>query len=626
MKIKIALIVFLLLPFVAVAADKPARNLAVNQANNAISEKRIALVIGNSAYINSPLKNPVNDAQDVAKKLRKLGFEVIERDNLTTKQIGRTLSEFRTKLVPGAVALVFYAGHGLQIKGENYLPAVDAEIAAEEDVPTQSIAVRHIMELLDEAKTRLNLVFLDACRNNPYARSFRSSAGDGLARISAPSGTLISYATRPGSVAEDGSGRNGLYTSKLLKQMDSNLQIELALKQVVTDVKVASQGKQEPWMEGSIEGDFCFAGCVAGGGTQVANLEPVLAPVGGNVSLDDIKKQQEARAQWDKWQQTMKTDFDKIVALNAAPDLQITAWERFLASYKEKNPFSEEDEQLRAQARSRKQAAEAKKQRQPITQAATVQTFRDCTDCPEMVKIPAGSFEMGFDEWADTNYLSEADKNYYSEKCCHTTKPVHTVIIGKAFAMATTEVTQGQWQSIMGNNPSHFSSCGEDCPVENVSWNDTQEFIQKLNAKTGKNYRLPSEAEWGYACLAGYTPTIHLNGPQLSCNHTMEALYRQTHHNDNDQNMKTHSVAGKEANSMGLYDMDGDVGEWTEDCWHDTYKGAPTDGSAWTNGDCTKRVARGGSWKAQMPQYLRNTLDASLRYNNVGFRLVRVLQ
>jgi TPR repeat protein len=260
------------------AAGNEDRNLAVNQVNM-VSDKRIALVIGNSAYTNSPLKNPVNDAKDIAAKLRGLGFDVIERNNLKKEQIGGTLREFRSKLTPGAVALVFYAGHGLQIKGVNYLPAVDADINSEEDVPNQSIAVNQIMDVLDEAKTRLNLVFLDACRNNPYARSFRS-ADQGLARISAPSGTLISYATRPGSVAADGEGRNGLYTSKLLAQMDSNVQIELALKQVVTAVKVASQGKQEPWMEGSIEGDFCFGGCAAnGGGAQIANLVPTPAPV-----------------------------------------------------------------------------------------------------------------------------------------------------------------------------------------------------------------------------------------------------------------------------------------------------------------------------------------------------------
>jgi branched-chain amino acid transport system substrate-binding protein len=224
-------------------------------------EQRVALVIGNSSYKSSPLKNPVNDARDMANSLRGYGFTVIERTNLTTRQVGQTLREFRSKLTPGSVAVVFYAGHGVQIKGENYLPTVDAEINGEEDVPMQSLSTRQVMDILSEAKTRMNLVFLDACRDNPYARSFRSGSR-GIAKENAPSGTLISFATRPGSVAGDGDGRNGLYTSVLLEQIkQSNQPIEQVLKRVVSGVKVASKGQQEPWMEGSIEGDFCFGQC-----------------------------------------------------------------------------------------------------------------------------------------------------------------------------------------------------------------------------------------------------------------------------------------------------------------------------------------------------------------------------
>ena len=226
-------------------------------------ENRVALVVGNSAYKSAPLRNPTNDAKDMAAKLKGMGFTVIERNNLTVKQIGSTLRELRSKLTPGSVALVYYAGHGLQIKGENYFPTVDAEIAGEEDVSNQSLAMRQIMDVLEDAKTRLNLVFLDACRNNPYQRSFRSSS-DGLSKVVAPSGTLISFATRPGSVAADGTGRNGLYTGALLEAMDSRGdQIEQVLKRVVTRVKAGSKNQQEPWMEGSIDGEFCFGSCLA---------------------------------------------------------------------------------------------------------------------------------------------------------------------------------------------------------------------------------------------------------------------------------------------------------------------------------------------------------------------------
>ena len=222
---------------------------------------RVALVIGNADYKSSPLANPVNYATDMAKSLRALGFDVVLRTNITSKQVGRTLRAFRTKIKPGDVALVFYAGHGLQINGENYLPAVDADIVGEDDVPNQSLSTRQIMDVLADSKSSMNLVFLDACRDNPYVRSFRS-ATRGLSRENAPSGTLISYATRPGSVAADGTGRNGLYTSVLLKAMEEkNQAIEQVLKQVVRGVTAASNGAQVPWMEGSVTGDFCFGSC-----------------------------------------------------------------------------------------------------------------------------------------------------------------------------------------------------------------------------------------------------------------------------------------------------------------------------------------------------------------------------
>jgi Skp family chaperone for outer membrane proteins len=252
-------------------------------ANAQQKEQRVALVIGNSSYKSSPLKNPVNDARDMANSLRGYGFTVIERTNLTTRQVGQTLREFRSKLTSGSVAVVFYAGHGVQIKGENYLPTVDAEINGEEDVPMQSLSTRQVMDVLSEAKTRMNLVFLDACRDNPYARSFRSGSR-GIAKENAPSGTLISFATRPGSVAGDGDGRNGLYTSVLLEQIkQSNQPIEQVLKRVVSGVKVASKGQQEPWMEGSIEGDFCFGSC----GTIRLTL-----PVSVAVEMSDEQKEE----------------------------------------------------------------------------------------------------------------------------------------------------------------------------------------------------------------------------------------------------------------------------------------------------------------------------------------------
>ncbi len=229
-------------------------------ANVKSQEKIVALVIGNAKYEVSPLVNPVNDSTDIAGKLRGMGAELVYRENLKIRQIGSTLREFKQKLTPGSTAIIFYAGHGLQIRGENYFPAVDADIQSEEDIHNQSLSIKQLMDILEEAKTKTNIVMLDACRNNPFERRTRSIA-TGLASTNAPSGTLISYSTRPGRVAEDGLGRNGVYTEQLLKLIDSRKPIELLLKQLVTNVKAASKGRQEPWYEGSLEGDFCFGGC-----------------------------------------------------------------------------------------------------------------------------------------------------------------------------------------------------------------------------------------------------------------------------------------------------------------------------------------------------------------------------
>lgn len=281
----ILMVVLMLMLVTALAGSRDKSRNAPTRSTSEDSAQRIALVIGNSSYKKMPLPNPVNDARDMAAKLEELGFEVIKYENLRTLEMGKALRKFRERIQPGAVAIFFYAGHGLQLKGVNYLPTVDNEISGEDDVSVQSLDVNKIFALMEEAKSRLNLVFLDACRNNPYTRSFRSMEG-GLAKVTAPSGTLISFATRPGSVASDGNGRNGLYTQNLLVAMDMpNLPIEQMLKRVIRGVKEGSDGAQEPWSEGSIEGEFYFRGGAQSSGEDVEKTfwasikdSPIIAP------------------------------------------------------------------------------------------------------------------------------------------------------------------------------------------------------------------------------------------------------------------------------------------------------------------------------------------------------------
>lgn len=231
------------------------------------------------------------------------------------------------------------------------------------------------------------------------------------------------------------------------------------------------------------------------------------------------------------------------------------------------------------------------------------EVFRDCPDCPEMVVIPAGSFDMGGSGSSES--------------------PVHRVSV-RSFAVGRTEVTQGQWRAVMGNNPSGFSTCGADCPVEQVSWNDAQEYVRKLSAQTGKTYRLPSEAEWEYACRAGGRHE-YCGGDHLDAVGWYGAYATPT----GNSGETTNPVARKQANAFGLYDMSGNVWEWTEDCWNASYNGAPGDGSAWTTGECSLgRVLRGGSW-LNIPQIARAAIrlrnDTTYRSFNLGFRLARML-
>lgn len=214
-----------------------------------------------------------------------------------------------------------------------------------------------------------------------------------------------------------------------------------------------------------------------------------------------------------------------------------------------------------------------------------------------MVVIPAGEFQMGSKESDDE-------------------QPIHKVSV-KKFALGRTEITQGQWRAVMGNNPSRFSSCGDNCPVETVSWNDAQEFIKKLSAKTGEQYRLPSEAEWEYACRAGSQKEF-CDGEYMD----IVSWYAEN------SGQKTHPVGRKQPNAFGLYDMSGNVWEWVQDSWHINYTGAPVDGSAWQDNVVGSFLLRGGSWDnlwQNIRAASRTRSGPMYSFNMVGFRVARML-
>ena len=256
----VRLILLVCLAFCVTTIGQGTRNLERDKSTATQSGKRIALIIGNGAYTGAPpLKNPPNDARDMAATLKALGFDVTSGINVNQRDFKRLIREFGQKLKAGGSGLFYYAGHGVQSKGRNYLIPVDAEIQSEADVEDTGVDLSLILNYMDDAANGLNIVILDACRNNPFARSFRSATG-GLAQVDAPTGTLIAYATAPGTVASDGTDQNGLYTSELLKQMlvPGQSATDMFMR-VRAEVMKKTASKQVPWEASSLVGSFYFS-------------------------------------------------------------------------------------------------------------------------------------------------------------------------------------------------------------------------------------------------------------------------------------------------------------------------------------------------------------------------------
>src|SRR5580693_1113045 len=233
----------------------------------ALAENRLALVIGESAYrAVTPLPNPANDAKAISKLLNDSGFEVTTAADLSQREMNTEVGDFAAKIAakgPDTVALVFYAGHGLQIDGENYLIPVDVDPKREADIPLQAVRLNDVLNTLSSVPSKTRIVLLDACRNNPFP-DINQIAGHGLAIVDAKvgaAGTFVSYSTSPGAEAEDGTGADSPYTTALLKvAREPGLSIEEAFKRVRLSVNQATDGRQTPWDSSSLTSGFSFFG------------------------------------------------------------------------------------------------------------------------------------------------------------------------------------------------------------------------------------------------------------------------------------------------------------------------------------------------------------------------------
>lgn len=278
---------------------------------------------------------------------------------------------------------------------------------------------------------------------------------------------------------------------------------------------------------------------------------------------------------------------------------------RAIAGRNEKLKKEAEAQQKAEEEKQRREAAERQKKEEEELQRRKAETERRALDPFHnlMIPIKGGTFQMG-DEYGD---LWDA---------C---RPVRFVSI-KDFYLCKHPVTQAQWRAVMGTDPSklYFKGC-DNCPVESVSWDDVQEFLKKLNEKTGENYRLPTEAEWEYAARGGIASR---KTKFAGSNNEDEVVWHL-----GNSGKKTQPVMQKKANELGLYDLNGNVWEWCQDVWHDNYKSAPADGSAWmAGGEQNRRVVRGGSWVSYSVICRvadRYRVDQDFRYSFIGFRLAR---
>jgi formylglycine-generating enzyme required for sulfatase activity len=619
-------------------------------------EKKTALVIGNSTYLVSPLKNPANDAKAMAKALRELGFVVDERTDRGLIEMKQAIEAFGKSIRSGGVGLFYYAGHGMQVDGQNYLIPVDANIEGEAEVDFKAVNAGLVLAKMELARNSMNIVILDACRNNPFSRSFRS-VNQGLASMNAPSGTLIAYATAPGSVASDGAGANGLYTSELVKTVKKpGLRIEDVFKQVRSGVQSQTGGKQVPWESSSLVGDFFFKE-----GRQAEDRLMGLAE-GSKERQEEIARLNKMEAEATKQKEKEQTEIAKKQKEIAALDSQIAAMkgklgsdaagpddslEKMVALVDKKEADARKLEELR----KRRETEEAKRQaeigrlKMQAEEKRRAEIVKDVAAYEKIVNSPYGkdmavsAWQSLVDKYPDAKELAVGDADalkgtfslpggfvFVKGGCFQMgdtfgdgvgdEKPVHEVCVDDFF-IGKYEVTQAEWEAVMGSNPSNFKQCGGNCPVEQVSWDDIQDFIRKRNSQTGKKYRLPTEAEWEYAARSGGKNEKYSGGSDLAG----VAWY------GGNSGGKTHPVGQKKLNELGIYDMSGNVWEWVAD-WYDWYDEKYYRNSSKDNPQGPRsgqyRSLRGGSWNnnpLHVRAAFRNRNDPANRNYSNGFRL-----
>ncbi len=547
--------------------------------------KRTALVIGNDNYTTvNKLQKAGNDATAMARELRAAGFAVQLHKDLNYRSMVKAVETFANSITGGDEVVVFYAGHGVQIKTGSYLLPTDIEAMTESEVEKTAYELNALSDKISESKPAFTLVLVDACRDNPLKSRGRGVGNArGLSAIEPPKGQMVVYSASRGQQALDrlsevDANPNGVFTREFIARMKRpGLKIEDLMREVQDSVEALAKTvnhDQRPAIYNEARGNFYFFGPTT---VQVAPSVPVAPEMTASQREDAFWSDTKAAGNREAFQAYLDTyPIGRYASLAKANVARL----------------SNVSDALPGPVNSPQQLTASPSPN--FMQPGTV--VKDCEVCPDMVFVYGGKFDMGSNENPDE-------------------KPMHRVSVS-SFLLGKTEVTQRQWRTVIGTNPSQFNQCGDDCPVENIRWDEAQAYALKLSEISGKKYRLPSEAEWEYAAREG-------QGFRWGFGNGGQQLGQYAWFKENSD--RTHPVAVKTPNRFGLYDMHGNVSEWTEDCWNGNYDGAPNDGTAWISGECTRRVARGGSWD-DYADYVRSASRRgfNIRFNGFRYGGVRV--
>ena len=593
--------------------------------NDASHPRRLALVIGNGSYEDQPLANTARDAAATSKMLSQLGFEVMTYSNLDHARMNEAVQEFDKRLAAGGVGLLYFAGHAMQVGTSTLLLPIDAQGSPVAPI-TQGIDLDGILRGMSSPRSdQLNLVVLDTCLNNPYDPP-------NVSMVQPPSRTIVAYATAPGAYAADGA-RHGTYTAALLQALSQPGRNRAdVLDDVARSVSLATGGRQVPWVATGpatkAEG-FQFAPSspqATSGGRRMMKSETVVAFQSRGILPKDSNEQYELTFWESIKDSTYPSDYEAY--LKAYPNGRFATLAharidrlRAAASVPKAQPPAAQVDHARtasppaapvapAPAPVEKAAAASTPAPAPApaikTTASAANEIKDCAACPALVSLPGGSFEMG------SNSDDPAER------------PVHRVSIGHPFAIGKYEVTIEQWNACAdASGCPHLDiegNASKTTPARNLSWDDAQAYVKWLTKTTGKTYRLPAETEWEYAARGGTTTTYwwgnEMRKGYADCKDCGDPWRKDSPVN----------VGSFLPNPFGLFDMNGSVWEWVGDCWHGSYKGAPTDGRVWDEAGCPMRVIRGGSWPdgaAYMQSATRFKYSPSVRQSQNGMRVAR---